>query len=181
VRVGPIGAGWSVRCAALGDDRSAWDAGAAVPIVRVGAADEASSRFFRFTLVERVHGTNVLEIRVATIGRVDHPALFEDGGRLFVLADGWVAEVDLAAKALKWEQLIDVAVVDAWLLGDGRLLVIGEIEVVALDERGRAAWRVPLRGIVAEYGRVPPLLRVVDDEGPEIVIDETTGQVVAGG
>jgi hypothetical protein len=173
LRVGPIGPGWWVRCESLGTDRGAWDASGDAPVVRVGTADESYSRFYSFLLTDRQSGAAIVEVRAASIVGGVEPKCFAENGRLFVLTDGWVSEVDTSTKTIAWEYLADAPIMDAWLLRDGRLLVVSETEVVSLDARGRKVWRETIS--VSDYRRESPFLHITGDDGSRLVLDETTG------
>ncbi|MCC6319880.1 MAG: hypothetical protein IT438_00405 [Phycisphaerales bacterium] len=97
-----------------------------------------------------------------------------------MLTDGWVSEVDASARAAVWEYLADTPIMGAWLLRDGRLLVISETEVVSLDTQGRKVWQEAIAATVSDFRRASPLLHITVDDGSRVVIDETTGVMTSG-
>jgi hypothetical protein len=164
-----------VRCAALGVDQDAWNApGSECPVVRVGTADESGTRFYSFLFSDRQSGKSIMEVRAASSVAVE-PTIVAESERLFVLTDGWVAEVDVSAKGIVWEYLTGTPIMGAWLLGDGRLLVVAEIDVVSLDAHGREVWRESISATVTDYRRSPPQIHITGDDGSRVVIDEMTG------
>lgn len=178
MRVGAIGRGWCVRCNSLGDDLAAWEAGGDVSVVRIGTSREPGCRFYSFRLEDRRSGSAILEVRAASaIGGVD-PTCLAENGRLFVLTDGWVSEIELSTKSVAWEYLADAPIMDAWLLANEQLLVVSEAEVVSLDTHGRRVWQATIS--VCHYRRESLLLHITGDDGSQLTIDESTGATTRG-
>lgn len=181
MRIGPMNNGLFVRCTPLGTDREAWHAPSdRCSVVRVGTADESGTTFFSFLLYNRDCDESVMEVRAAS-SLTSAPLILVESDHLFVITDGWIAEVNIVSKCAAWEYLNIAPILDAWLVGNGRLVVVAEIDVFALELDGRPVWREEISAIVAEYRRCEPKIYITCDDGTRLVIDEVTGLRTADG
>ncbi len=179
MRVGLFNDRWWVECNLLVDNRDSWSAPAADwPVVtRFRHRAERQTGCYSVVFTDSDSGKCSFELRF------DYwfakPQLLVKAGRLLVVAEELVIEIDPLTPRILWEHDEEVPVYAIWMLDDGRLRAISELRFFILDPRGKELHSHGANDVIMDFRRESPHIHLTDFLGGRYVIDERSGELVS--